>query len=100
MKNYAKKQIKGFGLPSNHYPIAYVNKELKYAISVCNGKGLKAPYHVKLTILLNFKEWFSECGFSYQSKILDFWINRFRRDHNLQISERNLTNTIKEGIPC
>ena len=73
-----------------------INQELRYAISICKGKGFNAPYHTKLTVLLHFKEWFIECGFPYQSKILDYWINRFRRDHNLQLSQELTTH--KEGV--
>ena len=59
---------------------AWANSHLRYGISVCQGKsGLITTRDGYLQVVLVLKEDLLEYGYTWQARLLEYWIHRLQR---------------------
>ena len=63
------------------------NSILRYAISLCQGKGCKCPDNVRLSLILRLKDDLAGMGAVWQVKCLQWHLHKFQQEF--------MTTTIK-----
>lgn len=70
---------------------------LKYGIAICQGRCFKTKPLTRLALLLNLLEKLRDAGWWWQSRILNFWINRFIRDNKSDLQAAKQPDSSKSA---
>ena len=75
------------------------NSILKYAVSLCQGKGIACPIRTRLMLIRMQMASLQDLNAKWQINILNFWINRFVKQHHdaLQTPEGLKPHHSKKG---